>query len=126
MFSAVIVRASREYHSDTFMTTNVSLASPCTAPWHATHKSSSTDVDIERVLAPTPGSLGIREGAVAIVVKLLGYSIPTGLLAATIDRAVMLVVACVLGSLGYFVTGRKLRAARRTGAGGGAPVTAPR
>ena len=78
------------------------------------------------VLAPTPGSLGIREGAVAIVVKLLGYSIPTGLLAATIDRAVMLVVACVLGSLGYFVTGRRLRAARDAAAGDGAPLTAPR
>ena len=63
VFSAVIVRASREYHSDTFMTTNVSLASPCTAPWHATHKSSSrcsTDVDIERVLAPTPGAESVR------------------------------------------------------------------
>ena len=76
------------------------------------------------VLAPTPGSLGIREGAVAIVVKLLGYSIPTGLLAATIDRVVMLVVACVLGSLGYFVTGRRLRAARDR-APADAPVTAP-
>ena len=74
------------------------------------------------VLAPTPGSLGIREGAVAIVVKLLGYSIPTGLLAATIDRVVMLVVACVLGSIGYVVTGRKLRAARTDD---GAPLTAP-
>jgi len=76
------------------------------------------------VLAPTPGSLGIREGAVAVVVKLLGYSIPTGLLAATIDRVVMLVVACVLGSLGYFVTGRRLRAARARDAAG-APVTSP-
>jgi uncharacterized membrane protein YbhN (UPF0104 family) len=73
------------------------------------------------VLAPTPGSLGIREGAVAIVVKLLGYSIPTGLLAATIDRAVMLVVACVLGTIGYIVTGRRLRAARADDA----PLTAP-
>jgi uncharacterized membrane protein YbhN (UPF0104 family) len=78
------------------------------------------------VLAPTPGSLGIREGAVAVVVKLLGYSIPTGLLAATIDRAVMLVVACVLGSLGYFVTGRRLRAARTASPGDGTPVIAPR
>jgi uncharacterized membrane protein YbhN (UPF0104 family) len=77
------------------------------------------------VLAPTPGSLGIREGSVAVVVALLGYSIPTGLLAATIDRAVMLVVACVLGSLGYVVTGRRLRAARARAAAG-APVTAPR
>jgi uncharacterized membrane protein YbhN (UPF0104 family) len=76
------------------------------------------------VLAPTPGSLGIREGAVAIVVKLLGYSIPTGLLAATIDRAVMLVVACVLGTIGYIVTGRRLRAVRTTGADD-EPLTAP-
>jgi uncharacterized membrane protein YbhN (UPF0104 family) len=78
------------------------------------------------VLAPTPGSLGIREGAVAVVVALLGYSIPTGLLAATIDRAVMLVVACALGSVGYFVTGRRLRAARAASTADAATVTAPR
>ena len=60
-------------------------------------------------VAPTPGSLGIREGAIALVVTLLGYSVPTGLLAATIDRTVMLVVACVLGGIGYAVTRRRLR-----------------
>jgi uncharacterized membrane protein YbhN (UPF0104 family) len=51
-------------------------------------------------VAPTPGSLGIREGAVAVVSGLLGYSVPTGLLAATIDRGVMLVVSLVLGGAG--------------------------
>jgi uncharacterized membrane protein YbhN (UPF0104 family) len=64
------------------------------------------------VLAPTPGSLGIREGSVAVVVALLGYSVPTGLLAATIDRVVMLMASCVLGSIGYVMTGRRMRAAR--------------
>jgi uncharacterized membrane protein YbhN (UPF0104 family) len=64
------------------------------------------------VLAPTPGALGIREGSVAVVVALLGYSVPTGLLAATIDRVVMLVASCVLGSIGYVVTGRRMRATR--------------
>jgi uncharacterized membrane protein YbhN (UPF0104 family) len=78
------------------------------------------------VLAPTPGSLGIREGSVAVVVALLGYSIPTGLLAATIDRAVMLMVAVVLGTIGYVVTGRRVRAARRAAAPPAPPVSAPR
>jgi uncharacterized membrane protein YbhN (UPF0104 family) len=66
-------------------------------------------------VAPTPGSLGLREATVAVVVRLLGYSVPTGLLAATIDRVVMLVVAVVLGSVGYLVTGRRLRVARESG-----------
>jgi len=74
------------------------------------------------VLAPTPGSLGIREGSVAVVFALLGYSVPTGLLAATIDRVVMLVASCVLGAVGYVTTGRRMRAVRTDE---GTPAVAP-
>jgi uncharacterized membrane protein YbhN (UPF0104 family) len=63
-------------------------------------------------VAFTPGSIGFREAAVVASVRAMGYSIPTGLLAATIDRAVMLVVSLVLGGIGYAVTLRRLRQVR--------------
>jgi uncharacterized membrane protein YbhN (UPF0104 family) len=60
-------------------------------------------------VAFTPGSIGFREAAVVASVRAMGYRIPTGLLAATLDRAVMLVVSLVLGGIGYTVTLRRLR-----------------
>jgi uncharacterized membrane protein YbhN (UPF0104 family) len=60
----------------------------------------------------TPGSIGFREAAVVASVRAMGYSIPGGLLAATIDRAVMLVVSLVLGGIGYVITLRRLRQVR--------------
>jgi hypothetical protein len=41
----------------------------------------------------------------------MGYSVPTGLLAATIDRGVMLCVTLVLGAIGYAITLPRLRRA---------------
>ena len=63
------------------------------------------------VIAFTPGALGLRELAVAGTAAAMGYSVPTGLLAATIDRGVMLCVTLVLGGIGYAITTRKLHAA---------------
>ncbi len=64
------------------------------------------------VLAPTPGGIGLREAAVAGSASAMGSSIPTGLLAATVDRAVLLVVTLVLGSIGYAGSSARLRRAR--------------
>ncbi len=66
------------------------------------------------VIAFTPGALGLRELAVAGAAAAMGYSVPTGLLAATIDRGVMLCVTLVLGGIGYAMTLPRLRSASAT------------
>jgi uncharacterized membrane protein YbhN (UPF0104 family) len=66
------------------------------------------------VIAFTPGALGLRELAVAGAAAAMGYSVPTGLLAATIDRGVMLCVTLVLGGIGYAMTVPRLRRASST------------
>ena len=66
------------------------------------------------VIAFTPGALGLRELAVAGAAAAMGYSVPTGLLAATIDRGVMLCVTLALGGIGYAMTLPRLRKASST------------
>lgn len=63
------------------------------------------------MIAFTPGALGLRELAVGGAAAAMGYSVPTGLLAATIDRGVMLCVTLVLGGIGYAITLPRLRRA---------------
>lgn len=66
----------------------------------------------------TPGAIGIREAALSAATLALGASFSAGLLAATIDRAVMLATSVVFGSVGYAVTYPRLQRARA------APATA--
>jgi uncharacterized membrane protein YbhN (UPF0104 family) len=59
----------------------------------------------------TPGSLGFREAAVVAAVRAMGSSIPDGLLGATVDRGVMLVVSAVLGGIGFAISWPRLKRA---------------
>jgi glycosyltransferase 2 family protein len=68
-------------------------------------------------LSFTPGGIGIREAFVTAAAMGMGATFDTGLLAATVDRGVMLATSVVLGSIGY---GYTLRRMRRVG-----PVTRP-
>ena len=56
------------------------------------------------VLAVTPGALGLREATVAAAAAGMGYGLPTGLLAATVDRGAMILVTVILGSTSYWWT----------------------
>lgn len=60
-------------------------------------------------LSFTPGGLGFREAFVTAAAVGMGAELDTGLLAATVDRGVMLVTAIVLGTLGLVVTSRRMR-----------------
>jgi uncharacterized membrane protein YbhN (UPF0104 family) len=62
-------------------------------------------------LSFTPAALGIRELFVAGSAAALGTTLERGLLGATIDRALMLVVALGFGALGYLATVPRLRRA---------------
>jgi hypothetical protein len=62
-------------------------------------------------LSFTPAALGIRELFVAGSAAALGTTLESGLLGATIDRALMLVVALGFGALGYVATVPRLRRA---------------
>ncbi len=79
---------------------------------------------IAGALSFTPGGIGIRELFVTAVAAGLGSTLDTGLLAATIDRGVMLAVSIVFGSIGYGVTWRRMKEVEATRAvddPGGAP-----
>ena len=63
-------------------------------------------------LSFTPGGLGIRELFVTLAAVGVGSTLDDGLLAATVDRGVMLLASLALGSVGYLYTrGRMRRAA---------------
>ena len=68
------------------------------------------------LLSFTPGGLGFREAFVTAAAVGMGSEFDIGLLAATVDRGVMLAASVVLGSVGFAVTLPKLRRA-----GGGLP-----
>ncbi len=70
------------------------------------------------LLSFTPGGLGFREAFVTAAAVGMGSGFDIGLLAATVDRGVMLAASVVLGSVGFAVTLPKLRRA-----GGGLPET---
>lgn len=63
-------------------------------------------------LSFTPGGLGFREAFVTAAAVGMGSEFDVGLLAATVDRGVMLATSLVLGTLGYAYTHRRIRAAR--------------
>ena len=61
------------------------------------------------LLSFTPGGLGFREAFVTAAAVGMGSEFDIGLLAATVDRGVMLAASVVLGSVGFAVTLPKLR-----------------
>lgn len=63
------------------------------------------------VVSITPGGLGVREALITAAAVGMGTPIADGLLAATVDRSVMLASAVVLGAIGFAVTYPRLRAA---------------
>lgn len=71
-------------------------------------------------VAFTPGGLGFREGFVTGAAVGLGSELDDGLLAATVDRGVLLASALVFGSIGWIVSSRRM--ARATG---GRPADGP-
>jgi uncharacterized membrane protein YbhN (UPF0104 family) len=68
---------------------------------------------VSTILAFTPGAIGIREAAIAGAALALGFKLPTGLLAASVDRGAMIVVTVVLGAVGYAHTTVRLRQVAR-------------
>ncbi len=62
----------------------------------------------------TPGGLGVRELLVTAAAVGVGSSLDDGLLAATVDRGVMLLASLVLGGIGYAYTRRRIRVATAT------------
>jgi uncharacterized membrane protein YbhN (UPF0104 family) len=65
-------------------------------------------------LSFTPGGLGFREAFVTAAAVGMGSELDVGLLAATVDRGVMLATAVVLGAVGYGYTLRRMRLAERS------------
>lgn len=63
----------------------------------------------------TPAALGFREVMVTGAAAALGLSLSEGLLGATLDRGVLLVVSVVLGSIGLVASERRVRAVARSG-----------
>lgn len=63
------------------------------------------------MLSFTPGGLGIREAFITGTAVAMGSDLDTGLLAATVDRGVMLVVSLVGGSIGMWWTRRRMTTA---------------
>jgi uncharacterized membrane protein YbhN (UPF0104 family) len=67
------------------------------------------------LLSFTPGGLGFREAFVTAAAVGVGSEFDIGLLAASVDRGVMLAASIVLGSIGFAVTVPRLRRATRRG-----------
>ncbi len=63
-------------------------------------------------LSFTPGGLGFREAFVTAAAVGMGSELDVGLLAATVDRGVMLATSVLLGGAGYAYTFRRMRVAR--------------
>ena len=61
-------------------------------------------------IAFTPGGFGIREGFILAAAVGMGSSIDSGLLAATVDRGAMLLMALLVGSVGFVLTRRRMEA----------------
>lgn len=66
-------------------------------------------------IALTPAALGFREGFIAAAAGAMGLRLTEGLMGATVDRAVILVAALVLGSIGMAFTYPRLRATSVSG-----------
>lgn len=61
-------------------------------------------------LAFTPGGFGVREAFITAAAVGMGTALDTGLLAATVDRAAMLLTSVVLGSVGLLLTRHRMSA----------------
>jgi uncharacterized membrane protein YbhN (UPF0104 family) len=61
-------------------------------------------------IAFTPGGFGVREAFITAAAVGMGTALDTGLLAATVDRAAMLLTSVVLGSVGLVLTRRRMSA----------------
>lgn len=59
-------------------------------------------------IAFTPGGFGVREAFITAAALGMGTALDTGLLAATVDRGVLLLTSLVLGTLGFLVTRRRM------------------
>jgi uncharacterized membrane protein YbhN (UPF0104 family) len=59
-------------------------------------------------IAFTPGGFGVREAFITGAAVGMGTALDTGLLAATVDRAAMLLTSLVLGSIGLVLTRRRM------------------
>lgn len=61
-------------------------------------------------IAFTPGGFGVREAFITAAAVGMGTAFDTGLLAATVDRAAMLLTSLVLGSIALVLTRRRMTA----------------
>jgi uncharacterized membrane protein YbhN (UPF0104 family) len=68
---------------------------------------------VSTMLAFTPGAIGIREAAIAAAALAMGFELPTGLLAASVDRGASIIVTVALGAVGYIRTQLRLREVQR-------------
>lgn len=68
---------------------------------------------IAGILSFTPGGLGLREGFLTLTAVAMGSTAVDGLLGATVDRGVMLVIVVALGVVAYAYTWPRLRRVRR-------------
>jgi uncharacterized membrane protein YbhN (UPF0104 family) len=80
---------------------------------------------IAGILSFTPGGLGLREGFLTLAAVAMGTTAVDGLLGATVDRGLMLVVVVVVGAVAFAYTWPRLRAARRAGASDGSVAEPP-
>ncbi len=71
---------------------------------------------IAQFISFTPGAIGIREAFIAAAAVGLGSPLAAGLLAATVDRAVLFATAAVLGGASFVATYPTLRRAARADA----------
>jgi len=65
------------------------------------------------LLAFTPGSLGIREGVIGYVTLASGYDFKSGIFAGAVDRAVLLALTLILGTIGIIYVWAQLREAEK-------------
>jgi uncharacterized membrane protein YbhN (UPF0104 family) len=75
-------------------------------------------------IAFTPAGFGVREAFITAAAVGMGTALDTGLLAATVDRGVMLVTALLLGA-GAFLLTRRQMAAKLAERGGGSSTLEP-
>ncbi|MEX1183602.1 MAG: lysylphosphatidylglycerol synthase domain-containing protein [Gemmatimonadota bacterium] len=68
-------------------------------------------VGVASFIAFTPAAIGFREAFLSGAAMAMGLDITSGMLGATIDRAVMLATFAVLGGFGFLITYPRLRAA---------------
>lgn len=80
---------------------------------------------IAGIVSFTPGGLGLREGLITLGAVAMGTTAVDGLLGATVDRGVMLLVVLALGAVAYAYTWPRLRRARRLGASDGTEPDPP-